>query len=512
MSDDFDNIKFDKLIQQKYAEHENTVPKHLWINIDNAVSQRKITTLKKRLFWYRWITASLVIILIGTIVLYSTSETENKNVIQISKTEATNKEIIKESIVNSKIKNTGNLEKTIKLNAKTTLKKSFGNVLLREKAIKNTSVKYNSTREMEALTQNKTATANSENNEAMNNPNTTKEKALIADTQSEKNQIQQKENGIDAIKNDATSQEMVFDEEKKSSSLITETETTTGINKIDSSISTTTDGTSITNTATFVDPIITAKIASKISVSLLFNSAFSSIGFNSKSNSNSIYNSPKNNQLQFSAGANVGYQISTKFTLKLGVEYRKFKNEFKKDNARPNELPILINPTNNSITINSSLGAVMVNDVGEFNFAGDDEDDVFLDDEDDFASLNYKEEQSFILLDLPLKIDYAIGKRKLKLVLEGGLLTSIVINNKSKIEVSNIYSPEMPLVVKNFHNTKKITLSGMISAGLKYDLSNRISLLLLPGYSTSFMNINNDKASEIKPSSINLYSGVLFHF
>ena len=85
MSDDFDNIKFDKLIQQKYAEHESAVPEHLWKNIDSAASQRKITTLSKRIFWYRWLTLSLVVTIFGVVIYYQTNFVENKNVSQIAK-------------------------------------------------------------------------------------------------------------------------------------------------------------------------------------------------------------------------------------------------------------------------------------------------------------------------------------------------------------------------------------------------------------------------------------------
>ena len=94
MSDDFDNIKFDKLVQQKYAEHESAVPEHLWKNIDGATSQIKIATLSKRIFWYRWLTFSLVLTIFGVVIYYQTNSSENKNVIQITKNQTQTNELI----------------------------------------------------------------------------------------------------------------------------------------------------------------------------------------------------------------------------------------------------------------------------------------------------------------------------------------------------------------------------------------------------------------------------------
>jgi len=538
MSDDFDNIKFDKLIQQKYAEHESAVPEHLWKNIDSAASQRKITTLSKRIFWYRWLTLSLVVTIFGVVIYYQTNFVENKNVSQIAK----NQRQIDESIIGIESKIIPNLKSNKKNNKykkpqKLTSIKERKSVETQQENLKQISKKRLISEKKEGvyfsneIDSNKSkAKKETPNNELMvkgigtikkqNNSTTTEEKTIT--TVEENSQLVNNKaidfeinpinkETITSNKDKVVSQETILNNQINDSILPVISEVLGSLDNYEKD-TILIDSTNVNDAITDTSLLVSEKNLSKINISLLFMPGLSTVGIIPKGNSNKIYNSAEENHFQFSAGANLGYQISNKFSISVGVGYRKFNNEFKQDVARPNELPMLINPTNNSVTINSSLGTILIEDVGSFNFAGDDEDDVFLDDEDDFADLNFKEEYSFVLLDLPLAINYEIGKGKLKLLVGGGLTTSIVINNKSKIEISNVYIPESPLIIENFHDTKKVTLSGMVSVGLKYNLSNHISLLMLPSYNKSIMNINNNNSSEIKPSSIIFSTGIGYQF
>lgn len=545
MSDDFDNIKFDKLIQQKYAEHESAVPEHLWKNIDSAASQIKITTLSKRIFWYRWLTFSLVLTIFGVVIYYQTNRAENKNVSQIAKNQTQINELINESIIGIESKTIPNLESNKKNNKykkpqKLTSIKERKSVETQQENLKQISKKRLISEKKEGIyfpneiESNKSKTKKETlNNELMvkgigtikkqNNSTTTEEKTITTVEEVEENSQLVNNKAIDfeinPINNETitsnedkvVSQETIFNNQINDSILPVISEVLGFLDNYEKD-TVLIDSTNVNDAITDTSLLVSEKNLSKINISLLFMPGLSTVGIKPKSNSNKIYNSAEENHFQFSAGANLSYQISNKFSISVGVGYRKFNNEFKQDAARPNELPMLINPTNNSVTINSSLGTILIEDVGSFNFAGDDEDDVFLDDEDDFADLNFKEEYSVVLLDLPLAINYEIGKGKLKLLVGGGLTTSIVINNKSKIEISNVYTPKSPLIIENFHDTKKITLSGMVSVGLKYNLSNHISLLMLPSYNKSIMNINNNNSSEIKPSSIIFSTGIGYQF
>lgn len=259
-------------------------------------------------------------------------------------------------------------------------------------------------------------------------------------------------------------------------------------------------------------PITEEKALSKITAALFILPNFSSLGFDAASGTHEIYKTNNEPKLHLSFGANVGYKISDKLTLKLGLSYHQFKSEIALNDMRPKELPIQMDPVNGIITIFSSLGTVVVNDIGSFDFAGDDEDDIFLDDEDDFASLNFKEEHDFLLFDIPITLGYEIGKGKLKLLLEGGLVTSILTKANSKIEIGNVHSPDDLISVKDYHQTKKIVYGGTIGVGIKYNISKRLSLVGLPSYNMSFMNINENSVSKLKPNSTNFSFGLQFQF
>ncbi len=547
MSDDFDNIKFDKLIQQKYAEHESAVPEYLWKNIDGAASQIKTATLSKRIFWYRWLTLSLVLTIFGIVLYYQTNSSENKNVSQIAKNEIKTNELIigteSEIIPNLTNKEENKLKKSKKIG----LNKKINSEKIQQKNLKITSKKrvtlnqkedsnnyFESsnenitTKETKSILNNKLIEENPKDNflpeSKINHDNPKLNEEKISSTQEENLQvinnktsdieINSTDNEIIDIEENVIKQETIPVDQINNTVLPISPEVSNPINNYDKDtiLIDSTNIIEVITDKTDTSAIIPENNLTKINISLLFIPGLSTVGIIPKSNSSKIYNSSKENHFQYSAGVNLGYQISNKFSVSVGVGYRKFNNEFKQDAARPNELPMLINPTNNSVTINSSLGTILIDDVGSFNFAGDDEDDVFLDDEDDFADLNFKEEYSFILLDLPLALNYEIGKGKLKLLVGGGLTTSIVINNKSKIEISNVYAPESPLIIENFHDTKKITLSGMVSVGLKYNLSRHISLLILPSYNKTIMNINNNNSSEIKPTSMSFSTGIGYQF
>ena len=544
MSDDFDNIKFDKLVQQKYAEHESAVPEHLWKNIDGATSQIKIATLSKRIFWYRWLTLSLVLTIFGVVIYYQTNSSENKNVIQITKNQTQTNELI----IGTESEIIPNLESNKKNNKykrpqKLTSIKERKSVETQQENLKQISKKRLISEKKEGVyfpneidsdnLKAKKETLNNELNELMvkgvgtikkqNNSTTTEEKTITTVEEVEENSQLVNDKAIDfeitpinnetitSNKDKVVSQETILNNQINDSILPVISEVLGSLDNYEKD-TILIDSTNVNDAITDTSLLVSEKNLSKINISLLFMPGLSTVGIKPKSNSNKIYNSAEENHFQFSAGFNLGYQISNKFSISVGVGYRKFNNEFKQDVASPNELPMLINPINNSVTINSSLGIILIDDVGSFNFAGDDEDDVFLDDEDDFADLNFKEEYSFVLLDLPLAINYEIGKEKLKLLVGGGLTTSIVINSKSKIEISNVYTPESPLIIENFHDTKKITLSGMVSVGLKYNLSNHISLLILPSYNKAIMNINNNNSSEIKPASMSFSTGIGYQF
>jgi len=63
MNDELENMEFDKRIQEKYSEHKQSVPDHLWASIDNRVALLETSSLQKRVVWYKWLSVSLILYL-----------------------------------------------------------------------------------------------------------------------------------------------------------------------------------------------------------------------------------------------------------------------------------------------------------------------------------------------------------------------------------------------------------------------------------------------------------------
>lgn len=264
--------------------------------------------------------------------------------------------------------------------------------------------------------------------------------------------------------------------------------------------------------STTVPPVVSEKSLSKITVSAVFLPTYSYRSLqDAGGNATDFYNTNQNASFQYNAGIGVGYNISNKLTVNLGVDYNKLNQEVKLNDKRPKELPILQDPDNKKITFYSSLGTVEATNV-EFDFAGDDQDDIDLDDEDDFASLNFKEEQKFTFLNIPVTLRYELGKKRFKLLLQGGVITSITLSSSSKITLANIHKPEDIIEVKDYHQTKSFSFGGTISIGAKYDITKRFSVLFLPTYNNFFTNLNNDSATKIKPYNFNFSTGLQYRF
>lgn len=519
MSEELENKEFDRSIQNKFSESKTSVPDYLWTSIEKEAALLETTSLRKRVAWYRWTILSLVVLLGGIVLFYQLDENlTGKDIIsevgtkeQIIDIENKTPEITEEVEFVSESKQ----EKTPTIVTQEEISKVFASKLKNEdeEPVEHENKlseeiafeeRIESEQQVKEIINDDNANNSSSNREEENEETNIIEPVVeVKENEPNQNPVKEKESNV-AKNKVAETEEVIQPNEIE--------EVASALHENDSSI---VDSFSTNETASSIPAVVATtekKALSKIVASLFILPNFSSRGFEASSGTHDIYKTGDETKFRFSFGANVGYRISDRITMKFGVGYHKLKNEIGLNNVRPKELPILMNPVNSSITIYSSMGTVVANDIGSFEFAGDDEDDEDLDDEDDFASLNYKEEQEFTLLDIPLAVGYEIGKGKLKLLVEGGIVTSILIISKSKIEIGNVYSPDNLVTVEDYHQTKKMVLGGTVGVGAKYNISRRFSIIGLPSYNTSFMDINKDNASKIRPNSINFSLGLQFQF
>jgi len=516
VSEDLNNIEFDKHIQERYAEHAISPPDNLWSQINNEAALLETGVLRKRVVFYKWLSFSLIALLGGVVILYQLNNNDkipqgglndSKNIIEQNK----NDFLVKEDKETLAFKNSERITSD-EINPTSTSQNNNekldnyihseikNNIKTKEIAITNTE--NESAKTPYPVFNDKQITSRTNNNDTITSKEPLPKNEEIVNLPSliiDEKKIENESNANYIIDSLTT---VIVD-------------LTQQLEKQDSVLNTDSNFVEIaesSNNNAIVPPIIPEKTLSRITVSALFLPTYSYRSLKNGANAADFYNKNQRVKIQYNTGLNVGYNITDKWTVRLGVNYSKLTNEYELNNVRPNELPIVMDPDNKSITVNSSLGTIVVNNLSEFEFAGDDEDDYELDDEDDFASLTFKEEQKFTFLHFPITIGYELGKGKIKLVVDAGIVISSIIGSSSKIDITNINKPENSIEIKDYHNTKGFYVGGIISLGAKYDLTKRFSLLLIPTYNNSFTNINKDHSSKIKPYSINFTTGLQYRF
>jgi len=263
-----------------------------------------------------------------------------------------------------------------------------------------------------------------------------------------------------------------------------------------------TDGstTKTPNNATHFPPmaLIPAKILSHISISAFAAPTFSSRFL--KGNSAAFYNKNQKGNLVYNGGFDVGYNITDKWTVRLGANYSQLHQTVNLNNTKEQNLPINIDTIDNKITVYSSLATVETEDLDELEIDNDKE-DLF----------NFKETQNFQFINIPVFMDYELGNRKLRFVFQLGGELNFTIKSSSEIKIAN---------AKNFNTikldvstkTKTLNFSGYAGVGAKYLLTPKISLIIIPTYSLFFTNLSKESTNKINPYSFGISTGLQYHF
>ena len=589
MSEEIKNKEFDKIVEQKYAQHTPPVPEHLYANIDKEVVLLESNSLRKRIFWYRWFTIALIFITSSIALFYQWENITGSNVIsenQINEnitdfnhtedkisdfeessekpTEHVNQELGVNEIANASDEQSHGANSnpsssiTDKPDSKSEKKKTSPKSAINAYTFnKQKGTNNNNSSNIELVTKEERATIPNKSN----NPTTSKNDAIdntvqesktatgVTPKTTDKNQTEDNNPSITdnttkepeiileetTIQNDNKTNNTIIDKPSSSIKSTDTNETPFDNNEITEEISTATKAEeeqhidSISPVATIIESdssfkdttsavavnetdSSSKKVLSKFSASLFIIPTLTNRGLSPSNNSHEIYDASETTEPGLSFGAALGYQLANKLTLNLGLSFHQFKSSIELNDQRPKDLPISLDPVNKNITIFSALGTVIISNIGNFEYAGDDQDDEDLDDEDDFASLNYKEEQEYLFLDIPLTIGYEFGKGKLKLILQTGIVTSLLIKDKAEISISNIQHPDVFVTANDFSQSNQLSFGGTFGIGAKFNFGKRFSILFMPSYNQTFTDINKDKTVSIKPSSIDFKTGLQYNF
>lgn len=123
-----------------------------------------------------------------------------------------------------------------------------------------------------------------------------------------------------------------------------------------------------------------------------------------------------------------------------------------------------------------------------------------------------KVQYHFTYIDIPLKFNYLLGGRKIKVFISSGVAMNIFIEKKSNVI----------LEFNDGHNTSEISavdlgylrfnLSALIGIGIKYTMSNRFSIYAEPVYRQYLSSIVADRKASEYPYSIGASIGVYYSF
>tara|TARA_R110002096_G_scaffold352864_16_gene546147 strand:- start:6252 stop:8117 length:1866 start_codon:yes stop_codon:yes gene_type:complete len=229
-----------------------------------------------------------------------------------------------------------------------------------------------------------------------------------------------------------------------------------------------------------------------------------------------FYDQHQKGEWQFTGELIGNYHINNKWFISFGLSTVNYQQEISLQNLRPEESQtIQMDALNQSITVASSLNEVTMSNLNGFEFGkkligrGTPND---LSKDENLYSFNFLEEQEFNFLHIPLSIQYSIGEGKTKFMLSAGLLTSYLIKDKSKIEISNEVNPNYKATIENYHTLRKVSFGLTTRAGITYSFLSSVSFLLTPTFNYSISNLNQSNSNKIKPFDIRISLGLNYHF
>lgn len=193
----------------------------------------------------------------------------------------------------------------------------------------------------------------------------------------------------------------------------------------------------------------------------------------------------------YSAGLNVGYDLSTRFTLTLGCAYQSYS--FYTNSAIVNSIG-----TENGVDyqVITSSGAV---DVGH------------TPQSTDKISALANGNRSY--LEIPVQIRYSFTKRsKLKVFATAGVSANILVNNSEYINFVNPTSGNESLTLTAINGSNALQCGYMAGIGAEYKTGRGIALSLTPMWMGAITPVNRATPIKTYPAFLELQGGISYHF
>ncbi len=523
----FDN--FDKQIEQRFTGHETKPPLQLWdkININAAAAKTSMVALKTSTLGWIGIASISVITIIGLVYIFSGSdETKDYNKIH----NLTDDSIItpkdndqpitnyKDTIFESEqlFDNTQNTSITSESGPNQESKSSYP-----------TTGKGDSKQMPEDISKKDKPTTNDlEYSESATNKK--KEEVAIGNSQLENKQLIGDSILLSKTDNYKTSTEAVSEyipeNNDKSKTIISNKNRTNGniegpkktlkkdedLTIADVNI----NNESYKNTQEIDDVNKKAEVKgnSRLSLQAIITTSYSDRKLSS-SDSKGIadyYNKVQDGSWNMAGGISLGYSINEKWMILIGASFNQLNQSFHNLNMHPSKMPNLkMDGKISMITVASTLGTAIAKDLYNFKFAPPGSD---LNDIKNYYNINYKEVHKFKFINFPLTARYKLGQKRLVGLIEGGVIATVVVDGQTSISISSVKDTKEVVTMKNYHKINKFGLGIIISTGVQYELSKKVSAVLIPTLQYSLTNLSKNANTNLFPYSLSISTGINYKF
>ncbi len=109
------------------------------------------------------------------------------------------------------------------------------------------------------------------------------------------------------------------------------------------------------------------------------------------------------------------------------------------------------------------------------------------------SNIKYKSIYNFYFLDIPLKLNYKIGEKKLKKIISVGALANILLHNSAVLKQ---LSPTKQTTRYSVNTLNTFNFSPEIGFGLDYELSKKTNIRILPNFSYGIIKIVDGPIAE----------------
>ncbi len=223
------------------------------------------------------------------------------------------------------------------------------------------------------------------------------------------------------------------------------------------------------------------------------------------------YSSFQPNTMRYNFGLQFDYEVFKNFAVGIGAQYVNVNQEFYVKDQNYFNMPLQVDAVNHQITVQSVWGEQVFQQDKKYAYFPR---GATIRDTLKYFRYTMLESYKMRFLSVPISLNYRIGNEKLKLIVTGGISPTWTLQDSSVLvlasETKSANDIRMQLI--DYHTVKDFSFGYTIAAGVQYNVTRHISLILTPTYNTFISNLNLNQDQEWKPSSFTIATGLAFRF